>query len=138
MPKYALPKLKQKWYNYNWPDNTNLESAMNIATVLILSLATWRLASLLYDEAGPWQLFNRVRGLFGIKHDDDGPVSYPSTFFGDVFQCFWCVSLYTAAMVIIFAATSMRLNWQEWILLWLATATGAIVIEQRFTRRYKR
>ena len=111
---------------------------MNIATILILSLATWRLASLLYDEAGPWQLFNCVRGLFGIKHDEDGPVSYPSTFFGDIFQCFWCVSLYVAAAVCVFAAMYVRLSWQEWVLLWLAAAAGAVIIEMRFFSRYRK
>lgn len=111
---------------------------MNIATILILSLATWRLASLLYDEEGPWQVFNRVRGLFGIKHDEDGPVKYPSTLFGDIFQCFWCVSLYTAAIMSAFVTLYTGLDWQEWVLLWLASSTGAIVIEQRFVRRFKR
>ena len=36
---------------------------MSISTFFYLSLAAWRLASLIANEDGPWMMFKRLRGL---------------------------------------------------------------------------
>jgi len=38
------------------------ENLMTISTFFYLSLAAWRLASLIANEDGPWMIFKRLRG----------------------------------------------------------------------------
>ncbi|MHA2079086.1 MAG: DUF1360 domain-containing protein [Candidatus Thorarchaeota archaeon] len=62
-------------------------------------MATWRLASLLVNERGPFDIFMRIRELTGIEHDvedDFFPWSIPDTFFGNLFGCVWCMSVWVA------------------------------------------
>lgn len=44
---------------------------------LLISLAVWRVTSLLVNESGPFQVFERLRQSF------NGP-----------FNCFWCMSIW--------------------------------------------
>ena len=68
---------------------------MNFSTFLYLSLAAWRLASLLSNEDGPWMIFRRLREQaelwckkyrfcreFGIY---------------ELFSCEWCNSIWIGA-----------------------------------------
>ena len=41
---------------------------------LVFILATWRLARLLADEAGPYDVLGRLRELAGVGYDDVGNV----------------------------------------------------------------
>jgi len=60
---------------------------MQSLELLILTLATWRLARLLAAEAGPGNILTKLRERF------------PS---GGVFDCIYCLSVYTA--IAVFAA----------------------------------
>lgn len=63
----------------------------------ILGMATWRITSLLVREQGPWNIFERIRELSGIIHDEDGNVlAIPDNFFADVLSCVWCCSIWVA------------------------------------------
>lgn len=60
--------------------------------LLLRALATWRLSHMFMYEAGPWNVFIRLRAATGVKHDDVGtPVAYPD---GNVFECFLCFSVW--------------------------------------------
>lgn len=73
---------------------------------ILMGLATWRTASLLVREAGPFHVFRKIRELAGITHDDGGQVlSIPDGLFAGILSCIWCCSIWTA-----FA----------WLLIWLA------------------
>ena len=52
--------------------------------LLILSIATWRLARLLAAEAGPGQILTKLRERFPL---------------GGVFDCVYCVSIWMAIAV---------------------------------------
>lgn len=85
-----------------------------IGDVLIIGLASWRVASLLAHERGPWDVFLRLRALAGVEHDATGsPFSWPETFFGKLLRCPWCLSPWTAALM---AA------------LWLAGGVGVVIV----------
>lgn len=63
----------------------------------VTALAAWRLAVLLVVERGPWGIVTRLRSLFGVGHDVDGDAnSWPSGMPGSLFECVWCMSLWTA------------------------------------------
>jgi hypothetical protein len=68
---------------------------MDLTTLLILGLATWRIASLLTKEAGPFHVFMKIRKMTGIIHDADGNVLViPDQFFAGIFSCVWCSSVW--------------------------------------------
>lgn len=96
-----------------------------LALAALLSLTNWRIASILYSE----QMFDWGRKRFGITHDADGPVMYPGTFAGKVFECFWCLSLVSGAFLTISILPLTGL-WRWGIILWLASSTGSIMIER--------
>jgi len=47
-------------------------TALDLAVLL---LTTWRVSAMLSYEAGPWDLFLRLRATLGIEHDADGAVT---------------------------------------------------------------
>lgn len=68
---------------------------MELIHFLIFCLATWRTSSLLVNEAGPWDVFLRLRKLMGIQHDQQKRITIiPDGFFASLFSCIWCISLW--------------------------------------------
>jgi hypothetical protein len=83
----------------------------------VYCLATWRISSLLVNEAGPFDIFVKIREVFGIKHKDKIPYEYPETFFTQLLSCVWCVSIWVAMVV---------------TLLWLSIPVVAFVLSLPF------
>ena len=77
---------------------------------MILSFASWRIASLLMYERGPFDIILKFREGLLIGHDEDGDiVSYPDTFFGNVFQCMYCFSVWVGiAMTLLVTLIPMK------------------------------
>jgi len=95
----------------------------SLVYLLIAILATYRLTSLLHREVGPFELMTRIRKRFGIVHDFDGfPHGYPDTMFGKLFECSWCLSVWSGGIV-----TVVMLLGGWWLLLPLALSGGAIL-----------
>ena len=98
---------------------------MEFLELLIMVLATWRLASLFVSEDGPFNVFRHIRCLFGVKHHDDGSVAQiPDRTLAKLITCMWCMTLWMAAVV-----------YGLWIvcpvLIWiLGLSTGAIIVER--------
>jgi hypothetical protein len=70
---------------------------MSIPVFLYLSLAAWRLASLVANEDGPWQMFKRIRqrAEFWCKR-----YKFCSDFgLYELFSCEWCNSVWIGAGV---------------------------------------
>ena len=102
---------------------------------LLLSFATWRVSSLLYDEAGPWNVFIWLRERLGIEHDDGVPVIYPK--WAEILECFWCITVWVSFGLVILTALLRGLSPWDTILLWLASSGGAILIEVGWMRRVR-
>lgn len=100
---------------------TYLESKreMRFYWFIIGTLSVWRVTHLLAAEDGPWQLVVRLRRQAG------------EGFFGDLLDCFYCLSLWIAAPV----AWVIGESWKERVLLWLALSGGAIFLERTTDRR---
>jgi hypothetical protein len=78
------------------------------------ALGVWRLTHLLNAEDGPWQVFVRLRRLAG------------SSFWGELLDCFYCLSLWVAAPFALLLGSS----WRERLLLWLALSGAASLLER--------
>ncbi|MEO8154251.1 MAG: hypothetical protein ABI605_14380 [Rhizobacter sp.] len=88
---------------------------MNEALMMTAAtLAVWRLTHLLHAEAGPGQVFYRLRTQAGTG------------FIGQAIGCFYCLSLWVAAPVALWIADS----WRDRVLLWLALSAVAILLER--------
>jgi hypothetical protein len=74
---------------------------MTISEFLIFGLATWRLASLLVNEAGPFDMFIRLRERVGIQHQDGVAYLIPDGFLPGVLSCVWCSSVWCAALFVL-------------------------------------
>lgn len=81
---------------------------------LLAALATWRLATLLTRDDGPWDLVLRLRRAAG-----NGAV-------GRMLDCFRCVSLWVAAPL----ALAVGDNLLEWLLAWLALSGAACLLDR--------
>jgi len=77
-------------------------------------LCVWRIAHLLYAEDGPWNVVVRLRRRAGAG------------FWGDLLDCFYCLSLWIALPIAIFLGD----GWKERLLLWLATSAGASLLQR--------
>jgi hypothetical protein len=64
-------------------------------------------------------------------HDGDGqPVGYPETFWGGLFACFWCLSIWVAFPLAVMTALVSHVHVWYTFLLWVAVSAGAIVMNE--------
>ena len=82
--------------------------------LVVGTLAVWRVTHLLEAEDGPGDVIVRLRSLAGAG------------FWGRVLDCFYCLSLWTAAP----AAVLIGGTPTEKLLLWPALSGGAILLER--------
>lgn len=68
---------------------------MGAIEFVVLGLATWRIASLVTSEDGPFFIFKKAREIAGIVHDDNGEILViPERFFALLLSCVWCFSVW--------------------------------------------
>lgn len=96
-----------------------------MTSFLIGCAATWRLTSLFVSEAGPWDVFSKLRDFVGVYHDD---YSQPqgANEVAKALTCIWCASIWVGGGVALVQGCRL----QTVILRALAYSTGAIVIDR--------
>jgi len=83
---------------------------MTLLEFAILGLATWRISALLSKEAGPFDVFKRIRKKAGIIHDENDDVfMVPHNFFAELLSCVWCTSIWVAAFWACFFAVTPQI-----------------------------
>ena len=97
---------------------------MSILHIVILSLATWRLSSLLAAEEGPYNIFSKLRTKVGIYYIG-GRVD-AQTELAKLFSCTWCLSVWIGAIASIAYATIKEPI--VWIVMPLALSAAAIIV----------
>lgn len=86
-------------------------------------LATWRVTSLFVYEEGPWELFEKLRyktGVYFLNPDTE----QPETMLGKLLSCFWCTSIWVAALVGLILTQSWTI-----IVVVPSLSAGAILID---------
>jgi hypothetical protein len=91
---------------------------MRFYWLLLGALAVWRITHLLANEDGPWDLILRLRTAVG------------SGFWGQMMDCFNCLSLWVALPF----AFGMADGWREGLLLFTGFARGAANSSARKSR----
>jgi hypothetical protein len=86
-----------------------------VLRLLRLILATWRITSLLVQEAGPYHIFARLRD----QHRDNE--------FGKALQCIWCTSVWVAVLMVILD------RYCPVLVDIFAVSTGAILVDKEAT-----
>jgi len=81
---------------------------MDIIDLIVYGLAIWRISSLFVNEAGPGNIFLKLREWAGIQFDGD---MVPETFIAGVLSCTWCFSIWAS-----FFLTAFWLISPEWSL----------------------
>lgn len=91
--------------------------------MLIDALVTWRLTKMLTVEAGPFDIFIKLREFLGIRHNEDGqPIIFPA---GILLSCFWCTSVWVAGPASLLPKPIKYL---------LAVSTLAILVDENGTK----
>lgn len=94
---------------------------------IIISLAVWRISSLLVDEMGPYQVFELFRFTIGVRHNEQG-TAYGLNEFAEVFCCLYCLSIWVAMLTFILYALFPA--YVFYLSLPLALSAAAIVVNK--------
>lgn len=86
---------------------------------IVYTLAVWRITNIIYDEKIFEGLRNRLK-----KEIVEGVWVYPDTFIGDLFSCFWCLSVWVSFLCLPF------ILWCPELLYPFALSAGAIGLWQ--------
>ena len=106
---------------------------IKITDILLLSLATWRLTSLLNQEDGPFKMFRKIREMTGITHYKDGKIcEIPDKFLCELLSCHWCLSIWVSAAMVFAYIFLPQIT--IYFALWLSLSTISIVVNDVLLR----
>jgi hypothetical protein len=91
---------------------------------IALCLACHRLSLMLTKEDGPYWLFRKIRRI-----PDKGTSAKAGI------SCIWCASVWFSFLLCLYSIYVLDLyTWGEMPIWWLSVSSGAIVINQQFTK----
>lgn len=97
---------------------------------LLVALAVWRITNLLMHEAGPYNVFHRLRYLVGVRHNRENQ-SVATNELAKLFLCHWCLSLWVSLIVVAFLC--FRPDWTFTVLLPFALSAVSILFAEVFS-----
>ena len=86
------------------------------------------MTSLIYRERGPWDIFEHLREVFGIRHQDHEVVSFPDRGIGAMICCPWCLSVWVGIGYVLFWGFIPQITF--WLQLPFVMSAGAIWLER--------
>lgn len=105
---------------------------MSTELIIIALLAVYRLTQMFNNEAGPADIFGRLRTRIGVTFDEySNPVA--SNWLADGVLCFYCLSVWVAFGVTILVIAAVLLNRPDvaqWILFPFAISGGAVFMKK--------
>lgn len=93
--------------------------------IFLAILATYRLASLITSEEGPFSIFDKLRSMAGAY--DYGPNGEATTNLGRGITCPLCVGIYISAAVM--WAVILPTRFTDALLIWLGVSGGQVFLE---------
>ena len=98
-----------------------------LIAILSLGLASWRIASLLVVEEGPFDILAKFRSFIGIRYDELS-TPYGTNVIADAFTCIWCASMWIAILFSI--VYYIHAHFAIMLALPFAISTVAIIVEK--------
>lgn len=101
---------------------------MPIEILLIAALSVYRISLMLNNEAGPADIFGRLRTRIGVKYDEHSS-PYGSNWVAEGVLCFYCLSVWVAfgvTALIVVAVLLNRIDVAQWVLFPFAISGGAV------------
>lgn len=100
---------------------------MHPVDFVVLSLATWRLTSLVVKEDGPWDFLARLRHGVGVRYNENS-TAFGLNVVGAAVACMWCASVWVGAAVCILYLLSRTTTLI--LCLPLALSAAALIVER--------
>ena len=97
---------------------------MNLVTLVIGGLATWRLSHAIVKEAGPLMVFTRFRAYLATHQKRSGG-------FFDAFSCTMCISFWIGLIASLWVAQ----DFFHWLGYGLALSGVSLLLESAFVKK---
>lgn len=104
---------------------------VNMIEIVVLILATWRLASLLANEEGPCQVFEKIRHLMGVRYTDEKDKNsdrYGLNQLARLILCPWCSSVWIGGVWTVLFFLSQLVTF--YLALPFALSAGAVLLHE--------
>ena len=93
---------------------------IELINIILAILATYRISRLIIGEAGPFDIFEKIRGFVMKKYD-------PNHWLYNGIGCPLCVSFWIAGLTAVYTAPTIH----YWPLHWLGIAGAVTIIYRR-------
>ncbi len=99
---------------------------------LLLSLATWRFSSLLADEDGPFEIFEKIRTFLGVRTDPKTGKQFFMNSIAKGVVCVWCNSIWFGGLLALLLDNTSVIMY---LLHVLALSAIAVIIDTALLRK---
>lgn len=98
---------------------------ISLPVVIVIGLVSWRIASLLKEESGPFDILSKFRHLIGFRYVEPSGELQLSNELALMISCVWCSSLWIA-----FGLSLLMYAWPVAILNALGASTISILVDR--------
>lgn len=74
---------------------------MTFVTLLILGLASWRVANFLVMEDGPYDISGKFRHFIGVRYAEHNAIPFGTNIVAQAFTCVWCLSFWVSLLMVL-------------------------------------
>lgn len=99
---------------------------MDVLLFIITALATWRISSMFVREDGPFDVFDRIRILAGVRYDIDD-IAYGTNVISSLLSCLWCTSIWVAFVTALYLRP---VGVADWFVMSLALSAMSILFDK--------
>lgn len=109
-----------------------------LITVLLISIANWRISNMVQYEDGPFDIFIKFRNLIGLTKVEDLPLNeqllYPEdefvhdgNFFAKLVECIWCLSIWVGFGLSLYLGLTKIIK-KPWILIYTFVSSAITIL----------
>jgi len=99
---------------------------MQLIEIIVYSLATYRIAEIIVNEGGPFNVFGKLQRMTGVIWDESSRPIPADNFFSEVLSCVYCLGVWIG---IFFAVVSM-FQFGIFIAMPFAISAGALIVRR--------
>lgn len=114
-----------------------------LITIILISIANWRISYMLQYEEGPFNIFGKFREMIGLTNVDDLPINeqllYPEdafihngNFFAKLTECIYCLSIWVGFFISLYLGLTKMIKKPYIPIYTLVSSALTIVISNNF------